>query len=72
MFGKGFRAGRTREEDVPQHFVRIGGFFDFHEVGGDVSEPGLGCGECMANAARMRQWVESLRLGPDDPPLHER
>lgn len=72
MFTTGFRAGRTREEDVPQHFVRIGGSSRSHDVGDDVVEAGVDCVQCMATAARMRQWVESLRLGPYDPPDHER
>ena len=60
MFGEGFRAGHTRAEDVPMHFVRIGGFSDSHRVGPDQSSPGLLCTGCMSTAARMRQWVEGL------------
>ena len=71
MFSKGFRAGFTPEEDVPLHFVRIGGFSESHIDEGDA-EPGIDCVQCMATAARKRQWVESIRLGPDDPPAHER
>lgn len=71
MFTKGFRAGRTRDEDVRQHFVRIGGFSESHDAVDDIAEPGLDCVRCMAVAARARQWVEGLRTGSDDPPFHE-
>ena len=72
MFGEGFTAGRTRAEDVPIHFVRISGFSDSHDAVDSSIGPGLDCVECMGLAARKRQWVEGLRLGPDDPPAHER
>ena len=32
MFSEGFTAGRTQAEDVPIHFVRIGGFSDSHDA----------------------------------------
>ena len=72
MFSGGFTAGRTRAEDIPIHFVRIGGFSDSHDATHSTTAPGLDCAGCMALAARKRRWVESLRLDYDDPPAHER
>ena len=73
MFSEGFRAGSTRAEDIPLHFVRIWGRGDSHEVQpGTKTGPGLDCTLCMATAARGRQEIEGWRLGWDDMPLHER
>ena len=71
MFSEGFRAGKTRDDDIPLHFVRIGGFTDSRVVQSDA-KPGLDCILCMATAARKRQWVETIRLSDMDPPSHER
>ena len=66
MFGQGFTAGRIRAEDVPIHFVRIGGFSCSHDADNASIGPGVDCAQCMTLAARKRQWVEGLRLGPSD------
>ena len=71
MFGEGFHAGKTRAEDRPVHFIRMGGFSHSHFAESWFDLAGLHCVGCMAEAARMRQWIESLRLDDDDPPAHE-
>ena len=54
MFSKGVRFGNTREEEVPVHFVRMGGISESHVDEGDA-EPEIDCVLCMATAARKRQ-----------------
>lgn len=70
MFTQGVRPTRaTKGEDTPRHFVRIGGYSWGHDADPGTAA-GVGCMGCMALAANMRQWVESIRRG-EEPPAHE-
>ena len=71
MFSQGFTAGATPEEDIPVHFVRVGGRTDSHPASDEAPPAGTGCPGCMALAARARQRTEDQRLSPQDPPGHE-
>ena len=79
MFTEGFLAGHYELEDVPHHFVRIGGASRSHPAGeapylghGYHGTPGVNCQLCMATAAQLRQWVESLDRYGGPAPSHER
>lgn len=76
MFSEGFTAGRTRAEDVPIHFVRIGGFSDSHDATHSTTAPGLECTGCRpwrpanGDGLSLCGWTVTTRRPMNDDPGH--